>query len=237
MSDPFASFALAAATADLGEEPMAREHADLLEFRMDLAEAPLDQLATYDGDLPLLVTNRAAWEGGEAGADRRPDPAADPGADADRLDALREAVAHEATVAVDVELATLEADHAGPVLNATDDQDVQVVASSHDFEATPPESELVETLERALSHGDVGKIAVTAADRGDVLALLSATHRLSDAGHAVATMAMGEAGRHSRPVAPLYGSRIGYAPVDPESATAPGQYDLATLRSLVDRLR
>jgi len=47
---------------------------------------------------------------------------------------------------------------------------------------------------------------------------------------------MGAAGRHTRAVAPLYGSRIGYAPVDPSAATAPGQYDLATLRDLVDRL-
>jgi 3-dehydroquinate dehydratase-1 len=53
----------------------------------------------------------------------------------------------------------------------------------------------------------------------------------------VATMAMGEAGRHSRAVAPLYGSRIGYAPVDPADATAPGQYDLETLRGLVETLQ
>jgi 3-dehydroquinate dehydratase-1 len=50
-------------------------------------------------------------------------------------------------------------------------------------------------------------------------------------------MAMGEAGRHTRVVAPLYGSRIGYAPVDPARATAPGQYDLGTLSRLVDELR
>jgi 3-dehydroquinate dehydratase-1 len=34
----------------------------------------------------------------------------------------------------------------------------------------------------------------------------------------------------------VYGSRIGYAPVDPARATAPGQYDLATLRGVVDAL-
>ena len=54
--------------------------------------------------------------------------------------------------------------------------------------------------------------------------------------HTVATMAMGEPGRHSRAVAPLYGSKIGYAPVHPADATAPGQYDLATLRQLVEQL-
>jgi 3-dehydroquinate dehydratase-1 len=49
-------------------------------------------------------------------------------------------------------------------------------------------------------------------------------------------MSMGEVGRHSRAVAPVYGSKIGYAPVDPADATAPGQYDLATLRRLVTTL-
>jgi 3-dehydroquinate dehydratase-1 len=49
-------------------------------------------------------------------------------------------------------------------------------------------------------------------------------------------MGMGEAGRHTRAVAPVYGSRLGYAPVDPADATAPGQYDLATLAELVDAL-
>ncbi|MFW6265436.1 MAG: type I 3-dehydroquinate dehydratase, partial [Halanaeroarchaeum sp.] len=56
------------------------------------------------------------------------------------------------------------------------------------------------------------------------------------AGESVATMAMGRPGRHSRVVAPLYGSSIGYAPVEPENATAPGQYDLKQLRTLVDAL-
>jgi 3-dehydroquinate dehydratase-1 len=47
-------------------------------------------------------------------------------------------------------------------------------------------------------------------------------------------MAMGELGRHSRVIAPLYGSRIGYAPVRAEDATAPGQFDLSTLRDLIE---
>ena len=79
-------------------------------------------------------------------------------------------------------------------------------------------------------------MATTAHSPDDVLAMLGATRERTAAGQQVATMCMGEAGRHSRAVAPLYGSRIGYAPVDPAAETAPGQYDLATLRSLVERL-
>ena len=70
-----------------------------------------------------------------------------------------------------------------------------------------------------------------------MLALLSVTRDCDESGHHVATVAMGAAGRHSRAIAPLYGSRIAYAPVDPDEATAPGQYDLATLAGLLDALR
>ncbi|MFQ3320642.1 MAG: 3-dehydroquinate dehydratase-1 [Natronomonas sp.] len=224
MSIDFDSFTLAASTADLGEEPAAREHADCVEFRMDLADEPLDALADYDGDLPLLVTNRAEWEGGEA-------------TDEGRTEALETAVAHDAVGAVDIELAAIESGESGTLVDAAQRHDAAVVVSTHDFEATPSEGELRSLLMRAAGAGDVAKLAVTADTRDDTLALLSATHELTQRGQRVATMAMGEAGSHTRAIAPVYGSKIGYAPVDPAKATAPGQYDLETLRTLVDRLR
>jgi len=223
----FSSFTLLAATDDLAVEPAARDDADGMELRMDFADEPLAQLDAYDGELPLLVTNRPTWEGGDA-----PDSP-------DRLDTLETAIEHDAVAAVDIELAALtgEGDHdAERVAAHARDHGVSVVVSTHDFEATPGRERIVERLERACEYGDVGKLATTADDTADTLAMLSGTQELAAGGERVATMCMGEAGRHTRAVAPLYGSRIGYAPVDPADATAPGQYDLATLRSLVDRL-
>lgn len=230
----FDTFVLAAATADLADEPRAREHADAVEFRMDLASDPLAALDGYDGELPLLVTNRAEWEGGNA-------------AEHGRYDALCAAVEHPAVEAVDVELRAFggpdvdepthgHAEGAERVRDRARDHGATVVVSVHDFERTPSREELEALLEDANEAGDVGKVAVTARDRSDALDLLAATHAVASRGGRVATMAMGEAGKHTRAVAPVYGSRIGYAPVDPDRATAPGQYDLATLRDLVDRL-
>ena len=220
----FDSFVLAAATADLGEEPAARGRADAVEFRMDLADAdPVAAVDSYDGELPLLATNRAEWEGGEA-------------ADAGRLGALVEAAAHESVEAVDVELASLRTESGVEAAAAARDHGAAVVASVHDFEATPEEATMLDSLAAAADLGDVGKLAVTATDRGDALSLLSATHEATERGLRVATMAMGEAGRHTRAVAPVYGSKIGYAPVDAARATAPGQYDLDSLSTLVERL-
>jgi len=224
MSLEFEAFTLAAPTADLGDEPAARPHADCVEFRMDMAADPLAALSAYDGELPLLVTNRPAWEGGEATPEGR-------------IEALETAIEHEAVGAVDVELAALSNGDGHRLVEKAASQGVSVVVSVHDFEGTPPRPELGRLLTRAGEVGDVAKLAVTAADRDDTLDLLAATRAHAAEGRRVATMAMGEAGRHTRAVAPVYGSKIGYAPVDPERATAPGQFDLATLRRLVDRLR
>lgn len=232
MALTFDDFTLCAATADLADEPDARADADAVEYRLDLASAsgadPLAALDAYDGELPLLVTNRVEWEGGEA-AD-----------DAARLDALEEAVEHDAVEAVDLELRALlgQGDHDPErVAEHARANDASVVVSVHDFEGTPLRQDMRGLLGNALEHGDVGKLAVTAEDRQDALDLLTVTHEYALQGEPVATMAMGEAGSHTRAVAPVYGSRIGYAPVYPEEATAPGQYDLATLRTLVDELR
>ncbi|MFB6298498.1 MAG: type I 3-dehydroquinate dehydratase [Salinirussus sp.] len=219
----FDTFVLAAPTADPGAVG-GIDRADAIEFRMDLATDPLAALDAYDGDLPVIATNRVAGEGGEAPASP------------DRLDALAAAAEHDAVAAVDVELVALEDGSANRVLRQVRDSGCAVVVSAHDFEGTPPRNRLEELLAAACDRGAVGKLAVRAADPDDVLDLLAATRAATVRGRTVATMAMGEAGRHSRAVAPLYGSRIGYAPPDPAAATAPGQYDLATLDDLLASL-
>ena len=221
----FEEFVLAASLADLDAETRARDHADAVEFRMDLASDPLAALDDYDGRLPVLATNRAAWEGGEAEDDEA------------RLAELAEAAELACVGAVDVELKSLTAGEGERVAERARRTGTQLVASVHDFERTPPKADLRGDLETATEVADVGKLAVTAERRSDVLDLLAVTHEFADAGERVATMAMGAPGRHSRAVAPLYGSAIGYAPVDPEDATAPGQYDLETLANLVEKLK
>lgn len=221
----FDSFVLTAATATLTDEPQARAHADALEFRMDLADEPLSALEAYDGELPILATNRAAWEGGEAEEDEK-----------ERLEALVSATAIDAVEAIDIELASIRDGSASSVLEAASERSVSVVASAHNFEETPARERMVEILTEGSEHATVGKLAVKGNTLEDTLELLSVTRELTQAGKTVATMAMGEVGSHTRAVAPVYGSKIGYAPVDPAEATAPGQYDLQTLSRLVSAL-
>lgn len=220
----FKSFTLAAVTAELSEEPWVREDADIVEFRMDLATDPLDMLNEYAGDLPVIATNRVNSQGG--GAADTPE----------RLATLRSALEHPRVTAVDIELPTVLDGNGQEMLELARELGATVIVSAHDFEHTPPPNEMERVLTTAHSHGDIAKLATTAHNRQDALDLLTVTHTLTADGKSIATMAMGQPGRHTRAVAPIYGSRISYAPLRAQNATAPGQYELATLRTLIDGL-
>ena len=215
-------FSLAATTDDLGREPDAREAADLLEFRMDSADDPLEQLADYNGSLPILATNRAEWEGGHA-------------EDQGRLDDLLAAAEFDAVELVDLELETARGTEW--VVEEFRDQDVDLVVSFHDFEGTPDRETLDAIVEECAEYGDIAKFATQVEDRRDALRILSAIERATRDGPRVAGMGMGELGSHTRVVAPLYGSALGYAPLASDSSEyAPGQLPLRRLNALIQLL-
>lgn len=222
--DPSA-FTIAAVTDDLAAEPKARDYADILEYRMDATTDPLDALEDYTGVLPILATNRVTTEGGNA-----PDTPT-------RLDTLESAVVHDAVHAIDLELTAARTDRGTALLRHAREHGATIIVSHHDFDNTPDKSTLEDRLAQTATAGDIGKVAVTTTDPGDALTLLAATHTTSQAGHAVATIGMGDPGRHTRVIAPIYGSRIAYAPVVPAATTAPGQIDLPTLCDLISAVR
>jgi 3-dehydroquinate dehydratase-1 len=216
-------FALAATTNDLTREPAARGAADLVEFRMDKAEAPIAQLEAYDGELPILATNRNQWFGGKA-------------RDTGRLDALFAASRFDAVAYVDIELETVRAKEW--LVGEFRGNDVDLVVSHHDFDATPERAVLTAIIEQCADYGDVAKVATYPQDLSDTLTLLGALFEATQAGIDAAGIAMGELGSHTRVVGHVYGSKLGYAPLaDDESEYAPGQLPLRTLRALVDATR
>lgn len=218
----FDSFVLAGSTADLTTEPQAREMADVIEFRMDLAESPETELEHYDGELPIIATNRTTTEGGNA----PPTPS--------RLEVLQTAAESDHVGAIDIELSAIHNEDGATVVDHAMDVQTKVIVSIHDFSGTPAIESLQEALHDATRYGTVGKLAVTAQSPLDVLRLLRVTWEFEADNARVATMAMGDVGRHSRIITPVYGSKIGYAPVQPGAETAPGQFDLETYRYLID---
>lgn len=112
---------------------------------------------------------------------------------------------------------------------------VYVVASNHDFNATPSEGDIVERLEYMDKMGaDIPKIAVMPNTARDVLNLLSATVAYRERGGVkpVITMSMSGMGGITRLSGEIFGSAMTFAAVGKNSA--PGQYSLLDVREFLE---
>lgn len=192
--------------------------ADLLELRVDLL--PNYDIQSLEGlksfGLPVIITNRMSAEGG-----------AWTKSEEERIDELISLM--PMADAVDIELCAKARDE---VIEEAKRKRKTVLVSSHDFNKTPESEVMKKILDEALKAGaDVAKLAVTPNSLDDVLRLFDVTLH---ARGAVCTIAMGDMGRHSRVVAPVYGSVLTYGYV--EKAAAPGQYRVDELRAMLEML-
>ena len=236
--------------------------ADVLELRVDLLEeadalaAPgpmvvataaaqvlecLRRMADVVSGVPLLLTCRTAVEGGRAQLD-------DAGYGAVLgavLDELADWAPERRPRAIDVEV------QRGCLPQVTEQAHglgIDVVASFHDFEATPADAVLEEVLDRMVSEGaDLAKIAVWPTSADDVARLLGVCARATAGpgegtglGVPVAAMSMGALGAVSR-VAPAFGTALTFAVVPDEQglarASAPGQLPIQDVRRCLELLR
>lgn len=237
--------------------------ADVLELRVDLLEeagalaapAPLDAATaaaqvleclrglgeTIDGAAPLLLTCRTAAEGGRAHLD----DASYGALLRSVLEGLADWAPERRPAAIDVEV---QRGCLPQVCEQAHGLGVDVVASFHDFEATPADEALEEVLARMAREGaDLAKIAVWPTSADDVARLLGVCARAtagagerSGLGVPVAAMSMGALGAVSR-VAPAFGSALTFAVVPDEQgqarASAPGQLPIQDVRRCLELLR
>ncbi|OLO70996.1 type I 3-dehydroquinate dehydratase [Actinomyces oris] len=237
--------------------------ADVLELRVDLLEeagalaapAPLDAATAaaqvleclrglgeaIDGAAPLLLTCRTAAEGGRA----RLDDAAYGTLLRSVLDGFTDWVPQRRPAAIDVEV---QRGCLKWVCEQAHGLGIDVVASFHDFEATPADDLLEEVLARmACEDADLAKIAVWPTSADDVARLLgvcaratAGTGERAGLGVPVAAMSMGALGAVSR-VAPAFGTALTFAVVPDEQgesrASAPGQLPIQDVRRCLELLR
>ena len=237
--------------------------ADVLELRVDLLEEtgalaapdPLDAATAaaqvleclrglreaIDGAAPLLLTCRTAAEGGRA----QLDDTAYGSLLRSVLDGLADWTPERRPAAIDVEV---QRGCLPQVCAQAHALSIDVVASSHDFEATPADEALEEVLARMAREGaDLAKIAVWPTTADDVARLLGVCARATagagegaDLGVPVAAMSMGALGAVSR-VAPAFGSALTFAAVPDEQgqarASAPGQLPIQDVRRCLELLR
>ncbi|MFU8767666.1 MAG: type I 3-dehydroquinate dehydratase, partial [Candidatus Methanoperedens sp.] len=103
-----------------------------------------------------------------------------------------------------------------------------LIISTHDFRKTPETGVMKGVLDESFAAGaDIAKLAVMPGSFDDALRLLDVTLHAKSA---VCTIAMGDIGKHSRVVAPIYGSVMTYGSVG--TATAPGQLRVDELKKI-----
>ena len=202
---------------------------DLIEWRIDFFAAIGDVGRVIDtarairaaaSGIPLLLTRRNASEGGQ------PIPIAEPA-----VVAMYAAACEARCVElIDYELSNATADIA-TLRRVSAERGIAMVMSYHNFQSTPDAATLDAKFAQAQALGaDVGKVAVMPQGPPDVLALLAATWRASQAlSIPLISMSMGGIGSISRMIGWVYGSAATFAVG--KSSSAPGQIAIDELRS------
>jgi 3-dehydroquinate dehydratase type I len=213
---------IAAATTDAAVERMERAAplADIVELRIDRTpDADLERLLRARR-IPMIVTNRPREEGGGFA-----------GTEAARIAILKEAARLGADY-VDVEAATDPALKA-ELRSALAGGATKLIVSWHDFSGTPPAEFLQTKLTACMADAPaIVKIVTHAGTAADCLRVLELIPRALQKGQAISAFCMGNAGKISRIMAPLLGSAIDYASLDPEEASAPGQLTIRQMREI-----
>jgi len=187
--------------------------ADLVELRIDsIREANLAKLlAAKKG--PVIVTARRREEGGFfAGTER------------ERIGLLCEAVLCGADL-VDIELSTDETLTAAVAREIRKKEGrTKLIISYHDFKKTSSYRTLRGIYNRCISRGaDIVKIVTFARTLQDNLTILRLVDWAQGTGGSIIAHCMGEKGRVSRVMAPLFGSYLVFAAFTEGQESAPGQ--------------
>ncbi len=203
---------------------------DLAEFRIDLLNFASDrkqvialghELKQILGTKPLIATIRTHNEGGQLTI-----------SDADYGKTYQAYLQQPFMDMLDVEMFrdqqivkdTVKMAHAKKVL---------IVMSNHDFQKTPPESEIIKRLLKQDELGaDILKIAVMPQNKQDVFTLMNATLKVSQQSKKpLLTMSMGKLGTISRIATANMGGSFSFGMIG--EASAPGQIDVTQLKQFL----
>ena len=217
---------------------LASSPADIAEWRVDTflsrlvgthfvaaadVESELVTMARYVTDaspIPVLATIRTSVEGGEAYLDD------------EEYRALVRRLAH-LVGAVDVEISR---EGSASLIEDAHGAGALVVASFHDFEATPSDEILAEVL-AAMNHAgaDVLKFACMAASATDAARVLAAQAWAREAyDRPIIGIAMGPSGAPTRLVGSALGSAATFACLPGWAGSAPGQFTVEQALAVLD---
>jgi 3-dehydroquinate dehydratase-1 len=207
---------------------------DIIEWRVDVYEH-VDQIEAVQemisklqmtlSDELLLFTFRSHKEGGNKEITVHY-----------YVELLQAAIMTKKIDLVDVELFTGE-QHVKELVKMAEANDVYVIMSNHDFEKTPPKSEIITRLCKMQELGaHIPKMAVMPNSVEDVITLLDATNTMKTdyADRPIITMSMGGTGLISRLAGECFGSSATFGAGN--QVSAPGQIPVSELRRVLGTL-
>ncbi len=206
----------------------AADFCDLLELRLDLIEGLNKELLKEiikAMPLPVIATNRALWEGGTF-----------KGSEEERIGLLEEAVVSGARF-VDVEFAT-KGNLKRHIKRVAQEYGARLIYSHHDFEKTPPFSQLRGLFEEMVFQGaDVVKIVTQATDRLDFLELSHLYPMARRLDVDIIAFCMGKKGCYSRLFCMELGAFLSFSALEEGASSAPGQIPVREFRDILSRIR
>jgi len=203
-------------------EKAENQRADFIEVRLDSLKKH-NELANiaHCSNAPLIATNRSTKFQGKF-----------LGSEAERKRILVDA-ARNGFEYVDVELSTLGLEE---IVSNLRGMGVKAIVSFHDFNETLGSSQLNEILKREIDSGaDVCKIVTTARLVEDNLTVLDFVSKASKSARIVC-FSMGELGKPSRLLSPVFGAFFTVASLESERKTASGQLTIQEMRAVYGAL-
>ncbi len=198
------------------------QHADLIEIRLDSLKKH-DSLAdlAYSSKTPLIATNKSTANHGKF-----------TGSETERQKILLDA-ARNGFEYIDADLSI---PNMRELIASLKELGAKPIVSFHDFERTPALSQLNKVLEEEIAAGaEVCKIVPTARRVEDNIKILDFVSKASKKAKIVC-FAMGELGKPSRLLSPVFGAFFTFASLDEKSKTAKGQLTIQEMRMAYEAL-
>jgi 3-dehydroquinate dehydratase type I len=200
---------------------------DIVELRLDYLKEPMtpENLKNlYDVkinvDLPMIVTIRPPWEGGNY-----------KGSEESRLDLLSKAI-EQGFDYVDLEL-KIELDRRNKLVDKAKETDVKTIISNHDFEKTPAKEKILDQIKEChTAKGDLAKVAYQCRTIDDTYNVFWASMIVKNLNLPFSIMGTGPFGYITRILGPFVGSHFVYSSIEVGKEAAEGQIPIATLKGL-----
>jgi 3-dehydroquinate dehydratase type I len=198
----------------------AKEHADMLELRLDLMDSFDLHEIIQTAERPVIVTYRSVKEGGQGCHDPL------------TIVSYLKSAADANAAYIDVEL-SMPAEQRNEILNNR--KKSRIIISTHMMEYTPSKDDLMSLFDESVrAGGDIVKIVIMANSIEDNLRMLELVSEAKKRKIKIIAFCMGPLGRMSRVFSHLMGGYLTFTSLEEGEESASGQIPVKEMRKLLE---